>query len=541
MRGLTDSNRYGSILVGTIHRSVLATVVATLAACGGGGGGGNDSGSSVGPDVHPTVGSTWPSLAAQCVAPRAGIDPATGQPYPDRQGTLQSEQNWLSAWTDDLYLWYSEVPRVNPARYTSAIAYFDDLKTPNITGSGSRKDRFHFAYPTPVWYALSQSGVQAGYGATWSLLASTPPRAAVVAYTEAGSPANALSPPLARGARILQVDGVDLVNDNTQAGVDALNAGLYPASAGETHRFVVQDLGALGTRTITMVSTDVTSAPVQNVSTLAGGAVGYMLFNDHLATAESALINAIASLKAAGVSDLVIDMRYNGGGYLAIASELAYMVAGPAQTNGKTFELTRFNAKHPTIDPVSHAPIAPTPFYSTAIGFSTTPAGTALPHLDLAKVYVLTGRDTCSASEAVINGLRGAGVQVVQIGSTTCGKPYGFYPQDNCGTTYFSIQFQGVNAVGFGDYSDGFAPQNGSTAGLASSAVLPGCAVADDFTHALGDPAEGRLAAALQYRASGSNCPAASGNAAPGRVAPMSATEGRVLKSPFLSNRILLR
>ena len=49
-------------------------------------------------------------------------------------------------------------------------------------------------------------------------------------------------------------------------------------------------------------------------------------------------------------------------------------------------------------------------------------------------------------------------MQVIEIGSTTCGKPYGFYPQDNCGTTYFSIEFRGVNDQGFGDYTDGFSP-----------------------------------------------------------------------------------
>ena len=61
-----------------------------------------------------------------------------------------------------------------------------------------------------------------------------------------------------------------------------------------------------------------------------------------------------------------------------------------------------------------------------------------LPTLDLSRVYVLTSAGTCSASEAIINGLRGVGVQVIQIGGTTCGKPYGFYPPDNCGTTYFA-------------------------------------------------------------------------------------------------------
>jgi len=99
-----------------------------------------------------------------------------------------------------------------------------------------------------------------------------------------------------------------------------------------------------------------------------------------------------------------------------------------------------------------------------------------------------------------MNGLQGVNVQVIQIGSTTCGKPYGFYPQDNCGTTYFSIQFQSENASGFGDYPDGFSPANSTRL---TSAVLPGCSVADDFSHELGDPDEGRLSAALAYRAGG--------------------------------------
>ena len=98
-----------------------------------------------------------------------------------------------------------------------------------------------------------------------------------------------------------------------------------------------------------------------------------------------------------------------------------------------------------------------TPFHSTAQGFSL-PDGQALPTLNLSRVYVLVGSGTCSASEAIVNGLRGVGVTVNLIGATTCGKPYGFYPTDNCDTTYFAIQFQGVNQLGQGDYADGFAP-----------------------------------------------------------------------------------
>jgi carboxyl-terminal processing protease len=117
---------------------------------------------------------------------------------------------------------------------------------------------------------------------------------------------------------------------------------------------------------------------------------------------------------------------------------------------------------------------------------------------------VLSTARTCSASEAVINGLRGINVEVVLIGGTTCGKPYGFYATDNCGETYYTIQFQGVNNIGFGDYADGFIPNN-STAPF--GVRIPGCSVSDDYSKELGDPQEAMLAAALGYRASGT-CPA---------------------------------
>jgi hypothetical protein len=140
-----------------------------------------------------------------------------------------------------------------------------------------------------------------------------------------------------------------------------------------------------------------------------------------------------------------------------------------------------------------------------------------------------------------MNGLRGVNVQVIQVGSTTCGKPYGFYPQDNCGTTYFSIQFQGVNAMGEGDYPDGFAAQNQT--GI-NSIKLAGCSVADDFTHALGDESEGRLAATLAFRASGNaTCRSPSGFAPGAQLMPgqmsRSAADGMMFKNPARENRIM--
>lgn len=100
-----------------------------------------------------------------------------------------------------------------------------------------------------------------------------------------------------------------------------------------------------------------------------------------------------------------------------------------------------------------------------------------------------------------------------------------FYPADNCSTTYFSIQFRDVNAMKFGDYSDGFSPQN---AAPPIGVTAPGCSVADDLTYALGDRSGGRLAAALTYRAPAS-CPAPPTGLAPGsQIRSLDAVDGRL-------------
>jgi C-terminal processing protease CtpA/Prc len=491
----------------------MAAIAATAMACGGNG---NDQASRLPTDPYP-------SLAAKCAAPRSGTDPFSGQVYPDKPGSLADEKAWLLGWSQDLYLWYRDIPQLDPSAYPTAVDWFDALKSSQITASGKEKDQFHFSEDTASWQQLSEAGLSAGYGANFDVVAPYPPRRILVAYTDPGTPADAQA--VGRGAEVLAVDGVDAVNAGSNAAVDTLNAGLFPAGAGETHSFIIRDLGSSLTRTVTLTSAVVASTPVQDVGIVAPG-VGYLLFNAHVATAERQLIDAVQQLH--GINDLVLDLRYNGGGLLDIASELAFMIAGPAQTAGKTFEQMRWNDKHPSVNPVTNRALTPIPFESQAVGFTAdvTP-GAALPHLDLTRVFVLSTASTCSASEAIINGLRGAGVQVVLIGDTTCGKPYGFYPQDNCGTTWFTIEFQSVNAAGFGDYADGFVPN-----GLGATGIL-GCEVADDLSHNLGDVNERLLGAALQYRSS-QTCPP------PGSllVGGPTVLSGHVIRPPALTNRI---
>jgi carboxyl-terminal processing protease len=512
-----------------VRSGLTGIALLALAACGGGGGGSSRPVGNPNGTFTPGVFAPRADFAGQCSA--------------------FNEKMFLRSWTNELYLWYNEVQDQNPNNIPDVIDYFNQLKTFQTTPSGNGKDRFHFTFDTDEWIALSQSGQSIGYGAEWVIIPLTASRRIVIAYVEPGTPASGAAN-LARGMDVVLADGIDVATANTQSEIDTLNEAFFPTAVGVNHTFRVQPTGG-APRDVTMATADITHKPVLVTSVIDQGGVkvGYILFNDHIATAEAQLIAAVNTLKTQNIQDLILDIRYNGGGFLDIANELAFMIAGPTRTTdtGQIFERLVFNNKNPTRDPISGEQLSPgTLFHKDAVdvGDLGNPVpGSPLPHLDLGRVYVLTGPNTCSASESIINGLRGVNVEVFQIGSTTCGKPYGFYPQDNCGTTYFSIQFQGLNAMSQGEYPDGFAPQNQTGR---SSIKLDGCSVADDFTKPLGDATEGRLAAALAFRASGNSlasCPTASGFAPgaqlkPGQVS-ISATDGQMHKNPFRENRIL--
>ena len=462
-----------------------------------------------------------------CATPRTGVDPGTGFSYADHQGTTVDENNWLRSWSDHSYLWYAEIVDTDPD-CCDTPTYFGLMRTMATTPSGAEKDRFHFSMDTEEWNELSQSGVSAGYGARFAVLAPRPPRDIRVAYTQPNSPATHPDAAFLRGTKVLAIDGVDAVHAPSRAEVDVLNAGLFPSELGEDHEFTVLDPGSSVPRTVTLRSASITSDPVQHVRVIEtdSGPVGYVLFLDHIATAEKRLFDSIAQLAEDEIEDLVLDIRYNGGGYTVIANQLAYMIAGASAAQGNVFSELRFNDKHTAFNPVTGASLRPTLFRTTGAGLSVA-QGEPLPTLDLDRVFVLTGPGTCSASEAIINGLRGIDVEVILIGETTCGKPHGFYPTDNCGTTYFTVQFELVNGTGFGDYAGGFTPDNAPSP---DGVAVAGCAVGDDFNHAFGDTREARLNAALAYR-NDTSCPeppVATGNTV---LATVDSLEGGLLRS----------
>ncbi len=502
-----------------IRLPFFAVVLAILlGACGGGGGGSSSPPVAATPPTPPSASGNSDFAQGRFSEPSIYKDlcanPRTGAGFADQQGTTEDENDWLRAWSHDLYLWYDEIADEDPAQFQT-LPYFDLLKSFATTPSGAPRDQFHFTFDTERWLQLSQAGVIAGYGIELAVLSTTPPREVIVAFVETNSPAGTAG--LARGDRIVGVDGFDLVSDPSQAAADAINAALSPNQAGESHQFEIQDFDGSNSRNVTLTSSNVVNDPVPIAKVIndSSGPVGYLLFNTHIATAEQALLDAVNALQTASVTDLVLDLRYNGGGFLDIANELAFMIAGPAAAQGRVFDEIQFNDKHPSINPVTGAALAPDFFHTTTQGFSAT-SGQSLPSLNLSRVFVLTGPGTCSASESIINGLRGIDVEVIMIGEQTCGKPYGFFAFDNCGTTYFTIQFSGSNAKGFGGYADGFIPEIDEDPN--DPAVVRGCTVADDLSQPLGETSENRLAAALSYINNGF-CPAGiSSNAARNQI-----------------------
>ena len=498
---------------------VACVLAAAVSACGGGGGSGAVPNSN---GIAPSA-----QAAQQCSATNPHASAAL------KTGSLSTEKQWLRSYFDEAYLWYDEVPVVDAAAasfsnttdvYTSLGDYFAALKTPVVTTSGARKDRFGFIYPTALWNALSQAGETPGYGfepVFGSPVVNTqnPNRNIRIAYVEPGT--EAFTKALRRGDQVVTVDGVS-ADDNTQAGVAVLNAAIFPDTVGVAHNWVFSRAGSANF-SVTLTTANITKVPVLTrsvVTALDGKKVGYLVFNDHLATAESQLVEAVNYFAAQGIDDLVLDVRYNGGGYLYIASELAYMIAGPARIQSRRFELLSYNNKR--------GAGTTTPFYNTSTG------GVSLPTLGLARVYVLAQSSTCSASESIINGLRGVDIDVRLIGGTTCGKPYGFTAKDNCGISYFPIEFKGTNAKGFGDYSDGFVPAGSGETGIA------GCTVADDLTRPLGDTAEAMLATALAYRSTGACAVVSVGlDQAQSAVRAGAAAGGFMLRGPARENRLL--
>ncbi|MBE0366553.1 S41 family peptidase [Pseudoalteromonas aurantia] len=487
-----------------IFSAGLSLSLMLLTGCGGSGGSTADSPAqnSTTPNSATPPDATWQfgqftaaeNFINHCSNPRTGIDPYENQPFPDQAGSIQHEKMWLRSLTHSTYLWYDEVEDNDPKNFDSVSQYFDSLKTFQTTPSGNQKDQFHFTQTYDAYKKESQSGVSSGYGLRWAAISTKPPRIYRVAYMQDNSPAALAG--FKRGDTIVAINNIDINSNNTEALIN----GLSPTN-GSTHTFTISRSGQTESIDIAVTAGDIALSPVQNAKTFTAGekTVGYVQFNQFISAGQAGLISAFNQFNNANVNALVLDMRYNGGGLVDMAAQLGYMVAGASNsTFSQTIHNDKQSAKNRSVG-----------FERRMINWDTLQyTDTTLPSLNLDTVYILSTASTCSASELIINGLRGIDVNVVLIGSKTCGKPYGFTPAPNCGQVYYTVQFKSANAKGFGDYADGFTPIDsdlGATE-LGLTANVSGCTVADDFTQPLGNPNEAQLQAALTHIETG-GCP----------------------------------
>ena len=287
-----------------------------------------------------------------------------------------------------------------------------------------------------------------------------------VRMTEPQSPAAAAG--LQRGDIIVSANG------RTAAELVAANdfAVFSPAAEGTRLALVVERGGVPTSVDLTAATYTLTPVPTTQRLTLANDAVaGYVALKDFITQAEAPLAAALADFRQAGATELIVDLRYNGGGRISTANAFASQIVG-ALHPGAVFTELRYNGAHAASNSRFTLTAAPAPAFG--------------------RIVVLTGPRTCSASELLVNGLRPY-AQVVTIGATSCGKPVGFSPVESCQNTFSVVNFQAYNAANQGDYYDGIAPT---------------CAATDTFTGTPGDPAEALTAAAAAYLTSGS-CPTA--------------------------------
>lgn len=271
-------------------------------------------------------------------------------------------------------------------------------------------------------------------------------RKARVLLVYKNSPAEAAG--LQRGDWIMKIDNQSITQNNVTALVSGESVRLTVVRKNMT--LPVITMSAAITMNISPVFLD-------TVYTLGTDQVGYLVYNsfDHGDgekdyTYDNELRSAFSRFKARNVTDLVVDLRYNPGGYVDCCQLLCSMIA-PSGSLGTTFVKYEFNKE-----------LTAAKKYKSSLDFFKV-AEVANCHIDLKRVYVLTGQWTASASELLINALAPS-MNVIQVGATTEGKNVGSLEyKSTYGITLHPIVTKILNSLGKSDYKDGFTPVRGET------------------------------------------------------------------------------
>jgi hypothetical protein len=239
---------------------------------------------------------------------------------------------------------------------------------------------------------------------------------------------------------------------------------------------------AAGTRVVTVTKAEYSITPVSSrygarIIDDGGKRVGYVNMRTFISTADPALRQAFASFRAQGITEVIVDLRYNGGGLTSIAEVMGDLLGGNRSTSD-VFSHTTFRPEKASNNETRN-------FRPQSQSISST------------KIAFIGTTSSASASELVINSfipyLRS---NAALIGTNTYGKPVGQIALDRsqCDDRLRVIAFKTENAQRQGEYYDGLA-----------SKVEASCQAADDLTRQLGDPQEASTRQALDFLA-GRSC-----------------------------------
>ncbi|WP_420606285.1 S41 family peptidase [Novosphingopyxis sp.] len=441
---------------------VLAGIVTILSACGGGGGGNGGGNTSTTPPV------TTPT------------PPPPPPPTSTAGCSLTERQNWAADQLDEFYLFPELLPKnPNPAGYATVQDYIDFLTSKART---QHKDR-GFTYLTSIEEedAYYNSGTNAGFGMR---LGFTPNNELLIIEAFEGAPA--LAAGIDRGTQILAIgtsesnlrDVDDIIASSDSGIYDALG----PSDPGVSRVFRIRS--ANGAESIvTVAKTEFELKPVSTrygakVINDGGQKVGYVNLRTFIGPAETPLKNAFAKFRKQGITKVVVDLRYNGGGLVSV-SELFGNLLGGSRSTSDVFSYTTFRP-------------------SLASNNDTTyfdPNDQSIGPMKIA--FIGTG-GTASASELLMNGfIPYLGADNALIGTNTFGKPVGQIARDRpqCDDRLRVVAFRTENADHQGDYYNGLATVMKTT-----------CVAPDDVSFQLGDPREASTRQALDFLAGRGTC-----------------------------------
>ena len=406
------------------------------------------------------------SLVLACLA-ACGLSDGNGN---NGQGgpvscTNAGQKDFVLAAMRDWYLWNDRLPGnvdVNNFATPEALLAYLTTFSPD-DGTGNPIDVFSFINSAQADAQFFGEGKYEGFGFSWRLVAADNAQLSRV-FTD--SPAFAAG--LERGQQILALDGRTVAEIQAAEGVSA-------ALDAMTVEFTMRQVD--GSEFTTAITQDiVTIDPVpqsQLIPTAGGPPIGYLELATFISTADAKLDTVFAEFRANGVTDVIIDLRYNGGGLVSTAELLGDFLGGDVAEN-LVFSETQFNA--------DRAPDWNEIELFERLGNS----------MSLSRLVVIATQGTASASELVTNSME-PHVEVAIVGDRTFGKPVGQVGFEFCEKILRPTAFQTVNADGFGDYFGGLPAD---------------CAAADDLTVAVGAGDDPNVVAALSYLETG-GCPVA--------------------------------